>query len=118
MVRTKISQSSALRQKRGHTALPPRPESTITEERVGLNNNDPDTQTEKNGPIQANGTMGEPQYVSDEMEELKSTNTDSSKEEESLSTDPPSEISKFESELKLPHCNSSLNTVRSTQDYI
>lgn len=118
MVRTKISQSSALRQKRGHTALTPRPESTITEGQVGLNNNDPDTQKEKNGLIQANGTMVEPEYVSDEMEELKSTNTDSSKEEESVSTEPLSEISKFESELKLPHCNLSLNTVRSAKDYI
>lgn len=101
MVRAKISQSSALRQTRGHTALAPRPESTMTEEQAGLNNNDPDTRKEKNGLIQANGTTREPEYVSDETEELKSTNTDSSKEEESVSTDPLSEISKFESELKL-----------------
>lgn len=99
MVRTKISQSSALRQKRGHTAVSQRPESTETEAPVGLNNNSPYTQTEKNGLIHANGTTGEPGYGSDTMEELKSTSTDDNKEEESVSTDSLSEISKFESEF-------------------
>lgn len=95
VVRTKISQSSALRQKRGHTVVN-QPESTETEAPVGLNNNGPYSQTEKNGLVYANGTMGEPENILDKMEDLKiSRSTDN--EEESLSTDSLSEVSKFES---------------------
>ncbi|TMS22446.1 Transmembrane protein 94, partial [Larimichthys crocea] len=95
MVRTKISQSSALRQKRGHTAAVQRPDSTETEAPVGLNNNSLHSQVEKNRLIHANGTTGEPKDVFDKMEELK-LNTDNNKEEDSVSTDSLSEISKFE----------------------
>lgn len=101
MVRTKISQSSALRQKRGHTAAVQRPDSTETEAPVGLNNNSLHSQVEKNRLIHANGTTGEPKDVFDKMEELK-LNTDNNKEEDSVSTDSLSEISKFESEFV--HC--------------
>ncbi|XP_037610991.1 tudor and KH domain-containing protein isoform X1 [Sebastes umbrosus] len=100
VVRTKISQSSALRQKRGHTAVNQRPDSTGTEAPVGLNNNGPYAQTEKNGHIHANGTAGEPENSFDKIEELKITNTDNKQEEEdseeSVSADSLSEISKFE----------------------
>lgn len=96
MVRLKISQSSALRQKRGHTAVNPMPDGTETEAPVGLNNNGPYSQTEKNGLIHTNGITGEAEDVVDMIEELQSTNTDNIKEEESISTDSLSEISKFE----------------------
>lgn len=124
-VRSKISQSSALRRKRGHTAVNHKPESMETEVPVGLNNNSPFTQTEKNGLIHVNGTTGEIEYGSDKIEELKSTNTDDDREEEeSVSTDSLSEISKFESEFTVfieslkdyplcngLNCNLSLNMV-------
>lgn len=96
MVRTKISQSSALRQKRGHTAVNERPGCKETETLVGLNNNRPYAQAGKNGIIHSNGTSVEPEFVCDQIEELKSINTDSN-EEESLTTDSLSEVSKFES---------------------
>lgn len=99
MVRTKISQSSAQRQKRGHTAVNQRPDSTETQAPVGLNNNGPYSQTEKNGLIHANGTTGEPEGILDKLEELKIINTDNNKEDDSLSADSLSEISKFESEF-------------------
>ncbi|XP_044034818.1 tudor and KH domain-containing protein isoform X2 [Siniperca chuatsi] len=93
MVRTKISQSSALRQKRGHTAANQMQDGTETEAPVGFNNNGPYSQ--KNGLIHANGTTGEPENIFDKLE-LKVTNTDHKEEEESVSTDSLSEISKFE----------------------
>ncbi|XP_062299078.1 tudor and KH domain-containing protein isoform X1 [Scomber scombrus] len=98
MVRTKISQSSALRQKRGQTAANQRADSTETEAPLGLNNNGPYSQAEKRGVVHANGTTGEPERIFDKVEELKITNTDSKEEEEeeSLSTDSLSEVSKFE----------------------
>ncbi|XP_019938440.2 tudor and KH domain-containing protein isoform X2 [Paralichthys olivaceus] len=97
MVRTKISQSSALRQKRGHTVIHQQADIPETEEPVGLNNNGPFTQTEKNGIIHASGTTGEPEMNVDKMEELKISNTDNKEvEEESVSTDSLSEVSKFE----------------------
>lgn len=95
MVRTKISQSSALRQKRGPAVVSQRPDSPDTETPVGLNNNAPYSQTEKNGLIYANGSTGEPEDTLEKMEELKTNSTDN--EEESLSTDSLSEVSKFES---------------------
>uniref|UniRef100_A0A3Q3XF43 Tudor domain-containing protein n=1 Tax=Mola mola TaxID=94237 RepID=A0A3Q3XF43_MOLML len=70
-VRAKISQSSALRQKR-------------------------ESEAPENGLNHANGSTGEPEYVSNKMEELTSTTTDYHKEEESVSTDSLLEISKFE----------------------
>ena len=98
MVRTKISQSSALRHKRGHTGIHQQADITETEEPVGLNNNGPYPQTEKNGIIHANGTTGEPESNVDKMEVLKISNTDNKEEEEeSISTDSLSEVSKFES---------------------
>ncbi|XP_034425528.1 tudor and KH domain-containing protein isoform X3 [Hippoglossus hippoglossus] len=101
MVRTKISQSSALRHKRGHTGIHQQADITETEEPVGLNNNGPYPQTEKNGIIHASGTTGEPESNVDKMEELKISNTDNKEEEEeeeeeSISTDSLSEVSKFE----------------------
>ncbi|XP_062234346.1 tudor and KH domain-containing protein isoform X1 [Platichthys flesus] len=100
IVRTKISQSSALRHKRGHTAIHQQADITEAEEPLGLNNNGPYPQTEKNGIIHASGTTGEPESNVDEMEELKISNTDNKEEEEeeeeSISTDSLSEVSKFE----------------------
>ncbi|XP_039644824.1 tudor and KH domain-containing protein isoform X2 [Perca fluviatilis] len=99
MVRAKISQSSALRQKRGQTAANQRPGGTETEAPVGLNNNGPYSQTEKNGLIHVNGTRGQPENQFDKIVELKITNThhkEEEEEEESVSTDSLSEISKFE----------------------
>ncbi|XP_033467983.2 tudor and KH domain-containing protein isoform X1 [Epinephelus lanceolatus] len=98
MVRTKITQSSAQRQKRGHTAANQRQDSKETEAPVGLNNNGPYAQTEKNGLIHANGTTGEPETIFDKFKELKITSTDNNQEEEeeSVSADSLSEISKFE----------------------
>ncbi|XP_026171577.1 tudor and KH domain-containing protein isoform X2 [Mastacembelus armatus] len=93
-VRTKISQSSALRQKRGHAVVNQRPDSTETEKPVGLNNNDPNAQTEKNGCVYASESTGKPENF-DKMEKLEIGN-DNSEEEESLSTVSPSEVSKFE----------------------
>nr|XP_020464628.1 tudor and KH domain-containing protein isoform X2 [Monopterus albus]XP_020464629.1 tudor and KH domain-containing protein isoform X2 [Monopterus albus]AID66620.1 tdrkh [Monopterus albus] len=97
MVRKKISQSSALRQKRGHTAVNEKPDSTKTEEPVGLNNNGPFSQTEKNGLAYANETTGEPKAICNKMEELKISSRDNNEEEEgSISTISLSEGSKFE----------------------
>lgn len=98
MVRTKISESSALRQKRGQTAMNQRPDSTETEPPLGLNNNGPYCQAEKKELVHANGTTEEAN-IFDKVEELKITNTNSKEEEEeeSLSTDSLSEVSKFES---------------------
>ncbi|KAM7382206.1 hypothetical protein PAMA_012868 [Pampus argenteus] len=97
MVRTKISQSSALRQKRGQPAMNHRPESTETEPSLGLNNNGPYCQAEKKGLVHANGTAGEPENIFNKVEELKITSTDSKEEEEeSVSTDSLAEVSKFE----------------------
>ncbi|KAF3859072.1 hypothetical protein F7725_021471, partial [Dissostichus mawsoni] len=80
MVRTKISQSSALRPKRGHTAVSQRPDSTEPEAPVGLNNNSPCSQPERNGLFHANGTKGEPQDKTQELEI-----TDNKEEEERTS---------------------------------
>ncbi|XP_028264007.1 tudor and KH domain-containing protein isoform X2 [Parambassis ranga] len=95
MVRSKISQSSAQRQKRGHTAVNQKPDDTKTEPPQGLNNNGPFSQTEKNGVVHINGTTGKAENIFDKIEELKSM-TDSEEVEESLSTDSLSDVSKFE----------------------
>ncbi|XP_041671937.1 tudor and KH domain-containing protein isoform X2 [Cheilinus undulatus] len=93
MVRMKISQSSAQRKKRGHTAMNQKPESTETE--APLNNNGPLAQMEKNGLIHANGTTGEPGDMFEKMEELQIPNTEM-EQEDSVSVESPSEVSKFE----------------------
>lgn len=121
MVRTKISQSSALRQKRGQTAANQRADSTETEAPLGLNNNGLYSQAEKKGLIHANGTTGEPERIFNKVEELKITNTyskEEEEEEESVSTDSLSEISKFESEFLYNRTNLSLNTVIAYKDLI
>ncbi|KAA8581047.1 hypothetical protein FQN60_002628 [Etheostoma spectabile] len=98
MVRTKISQSSALRQKRGQTAGNQRPGHSETEAPVGLNNNGLYSQTKKNGLNHVNGTRGQPQNQFDKIVEQKITNTHHKEEEEeeegeSVSTESLSEIS-------------------------
>lgn len=99
IARAKISQSSAQRQKRGHTALNQRPDSTDTKVPLSVNNNDPYSQVEKNSVLHAKGTTGEPEQ---KLQELTCTNTDdNNEEEECVSTDSLSEISKFESETFL-----------------
>ncbi|KAM6963712.1 tudor and KH domain-containing protein isoform 1-T1 [Tautogolabrus adspersus] len=92
MVRMKISQSSAQRKKRGHTAVNQKPE---TEETVSLNNNGPYSQTEKNGLVHANGTARDREDILEKMEELQITNT-TTEQEERVSIESPSEVSKFE----------------------
>lgn len=98
LVRTKITQSSALRKKRRTTAVESLKLAKNEETEVPLalnNNNSAFPQAEKNGPVHANGTAGEPQPMSDKTDELQSINTESN-EDESVSTDSLSEISKFE----------------------
>ncbi|XP_056874042.1 tudor and KH domain-containing protein isoform X1 [Takifugu flavidus] len=92
IVRAKICESSAQRQKRGHTTVGYGPEVTEREAPMGLNNNIPTSDPEKNRLIHANGTTGQPE---DLTEELTSTHTDDG-EEESVSTNSLSEVSKFE----------------------
>lgn len=92
-MRAKISESSAQRQKRGHTTVGYSPEVTEREAPVGLNNNIPGSDPEKNRLIHANGTTEQPE---DLTKELTSTHTDDG-EEESVSTNSLSEVSKFES---------------------
>lgn len=89
LVRVKISQSSALRLKRGHTAANEGPDCKESGAPAGLNNNVADTKTEKNGTIHSNGTSAH-------TEEVTSSSDGSVKEEESITTDSLSEISKFE----------------------
>ncbi|XP_034716957.1 tudor and KH domain-containing protein isoform X1 [Etheostoma cragini] len=101
MVRTKISQSSALRQKRGQTAVNQRPGDSETDAPAGWNNNGLYSQTEKNRLNHVNGTRGQPQNQFDKTVDLKITNThhkeeEEVEEEESVSTESLSEISKFE----------------------
>ena len=71
MVRMKISQSSALRQKRGHSVVNQRPETTETDAPVDLDNNGTISHPVKNGHIHAYDTTGEPENIFDKMEELK-----------------------------------------------
>lgn len=94
-MRTKIFESSAQRQKRSHPAASHSPNITESDGPAGFNHNS--SRTEKNGLIRANGTTsGQPEELT---EELTSTHTDDSRgdEEESVSTDSLSEVSKFES---------------------
>lgn len=92
-MRAKICESSAQRHKRGHTTVGYAPEVTEREAPVGLNNNIPSSDPEKNRLIHANGTTGQPE---DLTEELTSTHTNDG-EEESVSSNSLSEVSKFES---------------------
>ncbi|XP_075889786.1 tudor and KH domain-containing protein isoform X2 [Nelusetta ayraudi] len=93
LVRVKISQSSALRPKRGHTAANEGPDRKESGAPAGLNNNVADTKTEKNGIVHSNGTSAEAKIA---LEEVTSSSNGSVKEEESITTDSLSEISKFE----------------------
>ncbi|XP_035998298.1 tudor and KH domain-containing protein isoform X1 [Fundulus heteroclitus] len=91
VVRTKISQSSALRQKRGQTVMNPEPCWLEPEQPLGLNNNGPISCTEKNGLVHSNEATTE--CIFHKMKELKGTDD---QEEESVSSDSLSEVSKFE----------------------
>ncbi|XP_071400580.1 tudor and KH domain-containing protein isoform X2 [Centroberyx affinis] len=112
-VRKKISQSSALRQKRRPQdpegqrpdIAEPEPE---PEPAAGLNNNNGpcSLKAEEKGLVQANGTTGEPAKRRDEAQELKATDPgnkeeeeeedEAEEEEEIVSPDSLSEVSKFE----------------------
>lgn len=92
MVRMKISQSSALRQKRGSQ----KPDAVETESLLGLNNNKPVPRKENNGLVHDNSNSGESQNIFDQMEV-----EEMEEEEENLSTESPSDVSKFESVLTL-----------------
>lgn len=97
VVRSKISQSSALRQKRGHKVVNPDPCCLEPKCLVGLNNNGPVSYTEQNGLVQSKDATTECLLL--EMKGLKGT--DEQEEESSVSTDTLSEVSKFESQLTL-----------------
>ncbi|XP_043958985.1 tudor and KH domain-containing protein isoform X2 [Gambusia affinis] len=92
VVRSKISQSSALRQKRGHKVVNPDPCCLEPKCLVGLNNNGPVSYTEQNGLVQSKDATTECLLL--EMKGLKGT--DEQEEESSVSTDTLSEVSKFE----------------------
>ncbi|XP_068610640.1 tudor and KH domain-containing protein [Brachionichthys hirsutus] len=98
MVRTKISKSSALREKRGHTAVSEGPASVRTRGPVSWTNNGPRSQQEANGLLPANETTGQREQPFDRMEDLEVPGTDGVAEEQSTSSDPPrgSEIAMFE----------------------
>lgn len=93
-MRVKISQSSAQRLKRGHTAAYEGPDCKESGAPASLNNDVADTKTEKNGIIHSNGTSVEAKIA---LEDVTSSSSGSVKEEESVTTDSLSEISKFES---------------------
>lgn len=101
IVRAKVCESSAQRQRRGHTTLSHDPGVTERDTAVGLNNNIPSSQAEKNGLIHANGTSGHPEDLTDELTSTQ-TDDDRDEEEESVSTDSLSDVSKkFESKTIL-----------------
>lgn len=108
IVRAKIFESSAQRQKRGPPAVNHRPEITEKHTPAGLNNNNniiPSGQMQTNGLLHANGTTAQPEELREELrEELTSTHTDDGgeDEEESISADSLSEVSKFESKTTFP----------------
>ncbi|XP_038133715.1 tudor and KH domain-containing protein isoform X2 [Cyprinodon tularosa] len=89
VVRTKISQSSALRKKRGNPVVIPEACSTKPEAPFGVNNNGP--VSDKNGFVHSSEATTE--YVFDKMKEPKDTDD---LEEKSVSTESLSELSKFE----------------------
>uniref|UniRef100_A0A3P8UUR0 Tudor and KH domain containing n=1 Tax=Cynoglossus semilaevis TaxID=244447 RepID=A0A3P8UUR0_CYNSE len=94
MVRARISQSSALRQKRGPGVESQRPSSTETQTPAGFNNNNRPPQAEENEHIH----RAEAELQREEIKELNISRLDQDLEEEekSQSSSSPSEISKFE----------------------
>lgn len=100
MVRARISQSSALRQKRGPGVESQRPSSTETQTPAGFNNNNRPPQAEENEHIH----RAEAELQREEIKELNISRLDQDLEEEekSQSSSSPSEISKFESEFSFP----------------
>lgn len=98
MVRTKISQSSALRQKRHQTGMSQKPDVLKTDSPLGLNNNGPVCYTDRNKFVHTNGTVGDT-----EMKNLKVTDDqeEDEEEEESFVSESLSEVSKFESLFSL-----------------
>lgn len=103
LVRVKISQSSALRPKRGHTDMNERLDLKESGALAGPNNNVADTKSEKNGIIHSNGTSVEAKSASNELKEVTNDSNGSLKEEESITTGSLSEISKFESKPDFCH---------------
>lgn len=95
VVRTKISQSSALRKKRGNPVVIPEACSTKPEAPFGVNNNGP--VSDKNGFVHSSEATTE--HVFDKMKEPKDTDD---LEEKSVSTESLSELSKFESLFNFP----------------
>lgn len=105
MVRMKISQSSAQRKKRGQTAENHNPEPEVP---VGLNNNGPYAQTEKNGLIHTSSSAAEEAGdIFGKLKELKITVKETD-QEESVSSESNSEVSKFESKKYTQRLCSSL----------
>lgn len=98
----KISQSSALRPKRGHPDINEGPDPQESRALAGPNNNVADTKSEKNGIIHSSGTSVEAKSASDKLVEVMS-NSDGSTKEESITTGCLSEISKFESKSDFCH---------------
>lgn len=101
-VRNKISQSSALRQKRRPQDFEgQKPEILEAKPKLALNNNGPCSLKEEEVVLaQANGTMGEPGRMCYEQQQLKGINPETKKAvEEIVSPDSLSEVSKFESEF-------------------
>lgn len=114
LVRVKISQSSALRPKRGHTDMNERPHLQESVALEGPNNNVADTKTEKNGLIHSNGTSIEAKIASDKLKGVTSNSDGGTKEEESITTGCLSEISKFESKPDLCRLTSPCPLARCT----
>ncbi|KAK2885169.1 hypothetical protein Q8A73_021643 [Channa argus] len=95
MVRTKILKLSALRQKRGHIVVNQRPDCRETDALLGLNNNGPYSQTEKNWLVHACENTEEPENISNIMEEEK-INTEKERGGMNISIKSLPEVSKFE----------------------
>lgn len=97
LVRVKICQSSALRPKRGHTIENKTPDLKYSGALLGPNNNVADINTIENEIIPSSGTSAEAEIARDNLKEVTSNINSSVKEEESITMDSLSEISKFES---------------------
>lgn len=98
LVRAQISQSSALRQKRGQTATP-RPDSVETEPPPGSNPSAPCSVPRDEVPADSRANTGQEERVSEKEEEPPMTNTDSEEQQEdtSASSDSLPPVLKFES---------------------
>lgn len=94
-MRAKISQSSALRPKRGHTDTNERPDLKESGALADPNDNVADTKSEKNVINHSKGTSVEAKLASNKLQEV--TSDRGSKEEENITAGSLSEISKFES---------------------